>query len=150
MKALIQRVSSASVAVDGKVISSIDHGLLILLGVMRGDTDADLDYLIRKVEGLRIFYDAEGKMNLSIKDVGGSALVVSQFTLAAQTRKGNRPSFVEAEEPVRAKTMYEMFMRRLTACGIGTHGGEFGAHMQVSLVNDGPVTILLDSKTYGL
>lgn len=146
MKALIQRVTRAGVRVDKRTISSIGPGLLILLGVMKDDTDDDLSYLVRKIEGLRIFNDAEGKMNLSIKDVAGEALVVSQFTLAAQTRKGNRPSFIAAEEPRRAREVYEDFMGRIGACGIRVSGGEFAAHMEVELINDGPVTIMLDSR----
>lgn len=146
MKALIQRVSRASVRVDNRTVSSIGPGLLILLGVMKGDTDEDLAYLVRKIEGLRIFGDAGGRMNLPIKDKGGEALVVSQFTLAGQTRKGNRPSFTTAEEPARAREVYHDFMERLGTCGIRVSGGEFAAHMEVELINDGPVTIMIDSR----
>jgi D-tyrosyl-tRNA(Tyr) deacylase len=146
MKALVQRVKNAGVMVDGECVSSIDRGFLVLLGVMKGDTPKDLDYLVRKVANLRVFEDAEGKMNLSLKDVGGAALVVSQFTLAADTKKGNRPSFVDAEDPAIAENTYEEFMRKLNAEGIEVAGGRFGAHMAVSLINDGPVTIMLESR----
>lgn len=148
MKALVQRVSSASVIVEGKRVSSIGPGLLILLGVMKGDADADMDYIVRKSANLRIFYDDAGKMNLSVLDVKGEAIVVSQFTLAADTRKGNRPSFIDAESPERADAMYQEFMRRLADAGVrNVQGGVFGAHMEVTLTNDGPVTIMLDSRT---
>ena len=145
MKALVQRVSSARVSVDGQVVSRIGPGLLVLLGVMKGDEEADLHYLVRKLAALRVFYDGAGKMNLSVRDVGGSAIVVSQFTLAAETRKGNRPSFIAAEEPAAARAMYERFMSALLAEGVPTEGGAFGEHMEVELVNDGPVTIMIDS-----
>lgn len=146
MKALVQRASSASVTVDGNRIASMGRGLLILLGVMKGDAEADMDYLVRKIANLRIFYDEAGKMNLSVLDVKGEAIVVSQFTLAADTRKGNRPSFTEAETPERANAMYQEFMRRLSGAGVqNVQGGVFGAHMEVSLTNDGPVTVILDS-----
>ncbi len=146
MRALIQRVSSASVDVGGKRVSGIGRGLLILLGVMKGDTDDDLKYILRKAANLRIFEDDASRMNLSVLDTKGEALVVSQFTLAADTRKGNRPSFVSAEAPERAESVYEKFMMELAALGIKVRGGSFGAMMDVSLVNDGPVTILLDSR----
>lgn len=129
-------------------MSSIGPGLLILLGVMKGDADADMDYIVRKSANLRIFYDDAGKMNLSVLDVKGEAIVVSQFTLAADTRKGNRPSFIDAESPERADAMYQEFMRRLADAGVrNVQGGVFGAHMEVTLTNDGPVTIMLDSRT---
>lgn len=146
MKALVQRVSSARVEVEGKAVSSIGPGLLVFLGVLKGDTDEDIQYLARKVAALRIIQDGDGKMNLSVRDTGGEALVVSQFTLAADTKKGNRPSFVGAEEPVRADRMYRSFVEALKALGVSTAMGEFQAHMMVSLVNDGPVTIMLDSR----
>jgi len=149
MKALVQRVSEASVSVEGKTVSSIRKGFLVLLGVMKGDGKAEMDYLVRKVASLRVFNDGEGKMNLSLNDDSGEALVVSQFTLAADTRKGNRPSFTEAEAPERAEAMYLEFMERLRAEGIKVQGGVFGADMKVSLVNDGPVTIMLDSSEKG-
>ena len=146
MRALIQRVSSATVDVGDERVSAIGTGLLIFLGVIKGDTDEDMQYLVRKVSNLRIFEDDNGKMNLSLIDAGGEALVVSQFTLASDTRKGNRPSFVSAEAPERAEAVYEEFMGELAALGINVRGGSFGAMMDVSLVNDGPVTILLDSR----
>ncbi len=146
MRALIQRVSSASVDVGGKRVSAIGPGLLVLLGVMKGDTLKELEYIARKVSNLRIFEDESGRMNLSVLDTGGEALVVSQFTLAAETRKGNRPSFTNAEEPERAEEAYESFMRHLADLGVRVSGGSFGAMMDVALLNDGPVTLMLDSR----
>jgi D-tyrosyl-tRNA(Tyr) deacylase len=149
MKALVQRVSEASVSIEGKTVSSIKKGFLVLLGVVKGDDRPAMDYILRKVANLRVFYDSGGKMNLSIKDISGEALVISQFTLAADTRKGNRPSFTEAESPERAEALYEEFMERLRSEGIKVKAGVFGADMKVSLVNDGPVTIMLDSAERG-
>ena len=146
MKAILQRVSRASVHVDGDEVSSIKSGLLVFLGVVKGDTESDLQYLVKKVAALRIFEDAGGKMNLSVIDVRGGVLVVSQFTLAARTRKGTRPSFTDAEAPEAANAMYERYMDELHKLGIAVSGGRFGAMMDVSLVNDGPVTIILDSR----
>lgn len=146
MRALLQRVSSARVTVDGRTISEIDRGLLVFLCALKGDEDGDLDYIAKKTANLRIFEDDEGTMNRSIADVGGSALVVSQFTLAAATRKGNRPSFDNAEAPEKAKAMYEAFVRRLEDMKIPVRTGMFGAMMAVSLVNDGPVTVWFDSR----
>jgi D-tyrosyl-tRNA(Tyr) deacylase len=146
MKALLQRVSSAKVEVDGKVVGGIQKGLLVFLCAMKGDTEKDLDYIVKKVSQLRIFEDAQGKMNLSVMDIKGSVLVVSQFTLAASTRKGNRPSFDAAETPERAREVYDDFAYRLKASGIAVETGVFGAMMDVSLVNDGPVTISIDSR----
>lgn len=146
MKALLQRVSSAHVAVGGKTISGIGKGLLVFLCAVRGDTDKDLEYVVRKVPVLRIFEDGQGKMNLSVTDIKGEVLVVSQFTLAASTRKGNRPSFVNAEAPEQARAMYDAFVQRLSDMGITVRTGEFAAMMEVSLVNDGPVTIAIDSR----
>ncbi len=146
MKALLQRVASARVEVEGKVIGEIKKGLLVFLCAVKGDTEKDLDYLVKKVPALRIFEDGQGKMNLSIMEIKGEALVVSQFTLAASTRKGNRPSFDNAEEPGQAKKMYEAFISRLKEAGLGVQAGEFAATMTVSLINQGPVTILIDSR----
>ena len=147
MRVVIQRVSSASVTIDGAVRSDIGPGLLILLGVGHDDGDEDIDYLVRKTTGLRIFDDADGVMNRSILETGGEALVVSQFTLMASTRKGNRPSYVGAAGHETAVPLYERFCRQLSdALGREVGTGTFGADMQVALVNDGPVTICMDSK----
>ena len=146
MKALLQRVSSATVEVDGRVVGTISKGLLVLLSAMKGDEDKDLDYLCKKVSQLRIFGDDQGKMNLSLMDIKGEILVVSQFTLAASTRDGNRPSFDEAEESGKAKVMYESFVQRMAEKGIPVRTGVFAATMAVSLTNDGPVTIMVDSR----
>jgi D-tyrosyl-tRNA(Tyr) deacylase len=145
MRALLQRVSWAKVEVAGRVTGSIGHGLLILLGITHDDTEAESERLANKIAKLRIFADGEGKMNLSVLDIGGSALVVSQFTLYADTRRGNRPGYSQAAEPKHAKALYQDFMARLRRLGVPVATGEFGAYMQVSLVNDGPVTIWLDT-----
>ncbi len=148
MRALIQRVKRASVAIDGVIHSEIGKGLLIFLGVAQTDTAEDAQYLAQRAAALRIFEDEQGKMNLSGKDVNGSALVVSQFTLYADTRKGNRPSFIDAAKPELAESLYEEFVRSLRAevgeSGVST--GVFRAMMDISLINDGPVTIMLESK----
>lgn len=147
MRIVVQRVSSASVTIGGEVKSSIGRGLLVLLGIGHVDGADDIDYLVKKVVALRIFGDADGVMNLSVADVGGDIIVVSQFTLMASTRKGNRPSYIEAAGHELAIPLYEEFCKRLSAAlerPVGT--GEFGADMKVSLVNDGPVTICIDSK----
>ena len=146
MKALLQRVSSAKVTEEGRVAGEIGKGLLVFLCAVQGDTDKDLDHIVKKVSQVRIFGDAQGKMNLSVSDIRGEVLVVSQFTLAASTRKGNRPSFEEAEEPGKAKEAYELFIRRLKDQGMPVRTGVFGAAMAVSLMNDGPVTVLIDSR----
>jgi D-tyrosyl-tRNA(Tyr) deacylase len=140
VRALVQRVSRAAVAVEGEEVAAIGPGLLVLLGVRIGDGEAEADRIAGKVERLRVFEDAEGKMNLSVRDVGGEVLCVSQFTLYGDARKGNRPSFVEAAPPELAEPLYE----RVRAA-LGAAGGAFGAHMHVSLVNDGPVTLLLEA-----
>ena len=148
MKAVIQRVTSASVVVEGETLGAIDRGFLILLGVHEDDTEKEADLLAKKVANLRVFEDDEEKMNLSMLDCGYSALVISQFTLLANTKKGNRPSFIAAARPEVAIPLYERFMEQLKVNGVGTvEHGEFGADMAVSLVNDGPVTIVLDTDT---
>jgi len=147
MRVVVQRVSSASVSIGGAVKSAIGPGLLVLLGVGHEDTQEDLDWLVKKVAGLRIFNDEAGVMNRSVVEVGGEALVVSQFTLMASTKKGNRPSYIGAAGHEKAVPMYEAFCEALSAAigrPVGT--GEFGADMQVSLINDGPVTICIDTK----
>ena len=145
MRALVQRVSSASVTVEGSVTGAIGPGLLVLVCAMRGDTDAQSEWLARKVVNLRIFRDEEGRMNRSLVDTGGSALVVSQFTLAAET-KGNRPGFSTAAAPDEGRRLYEHFSTAVAAHGVTIANGVFGADMQVALVNDGPVTIWLDTE----
>ena len=146
MKAVIQRVSSASVMVADKKISEIGFGLLILLGITQKDEERDIDYLVKKTAGLRIFKDERQKMNLSIQDVGGEILVVSQFTLCADTRKGRRPAFVGAAEPKMAENMYDQYCQKIRLLNIPVSKGQFGANMDVGLINDGPVTIILDSR----
>jgi D-tyrosyl-tRNA(Tyr) deacylase len=147
MRAVIQRAARAEVAVNGVTIGKIGRGLVILLGVGREDTEADADYLAEKAAGLRIFPDAEEKMNLSVLDISGGALVVSQFTLYGDVRKGKRPSFIDAAPPEQAKALYERFVARLKTLGVrDVATGEFQAMMDVSLVNAGPVTILVDSR----
>ena len=147
MRAVIQRVSAASVTIDGSVRSAIGAGLLVLLGIGHEDDGSDIDYLVKKISGLRIFNDDAGVMNLSVLDVGGDVIVVSQFTLMAVTRKGNRPSYIEAAGHEKAVPLYEEFCRRLSlALGKPVGTGVFGADMKVSLVNAGPVTICIDSK----
>jgi D-tyrosyl-tRNA(Tyr) deacylase len=144
VRALVQRVSEAAVRVDGAVLGEIGPGLLILVCAMQGDTEANADALAAKIAKLRIFKDDAGKMNLALKDTGGAALVVSQFTLAADTARGNRPGFSTAAPPAEGERLYEHFADQMRGQGIETAQGRFGADMQVSLVNDGPVTIWLD------
>ena len=146
MRVVVQRVSGARVVVDGAVVGAIGRGLLVLLGVAGGDTAEDARWLADKVVGLRLFPDAEGKMNLGVADVGGAVLVVSQFTLYGDARKGRRPSFVEAAGPDVAIPLYEAFINAVKALGIPTATGRFGAMMQVELVNDGPVTLMVDKE----
>ncbi len=146
MRVVLQRVSRASVAVDGEVVGNIGKGILVLLGVCDDDTDADITYMADKIAGLRIFEDEDEKMNLSLEDIGGEILVVSQFTLYGDCRKGRRPSFSSAGKPDYANDMYEKFMAYLREKGFKVEHGIFGADMMVDLLNDGPVTLLLDSK----
>lgn len=149
MRAVVQRVSRAQVTVNGEVAGRIARGLLVLLGVAISDTEADADYLADKIAGLRIFEDVNGKMNLAASDVGGEVLVVSQFTLYGDVRRGKRPSFDAAAPPQRARELYEHFVGRIRASGLSCQTGRFQEMMEVELVNDGPVTILLDSsKTF--
>ena len=146
MIAVVQRVSEANVKVNDSVIGKIDHGLVILLGIKKGDIEKDVESLAQKISTLRIFNDDNDKMNLSITDIGGSALVISQFTLCADTRKGRRPSFVDAETPDLSNKLYERFKTSLTKYGVSVQSGEFGAMMDVDLINNGPVTFILDSR----
>jgi D-tyrosyl-tRNA(Tyr) deacylase len=146
VKALLQRVTGASVNVGGEVVGRIGHGLVVFVGVVGGDTEKDAQYLVQKMVNLRVFSDEEGRFNLSALDVKGELLVVSQFTLLADTRKGRRPSFVEAAPPAQAEEMFELFVEQTRATGLRTETGRFQQYMQVKIHNDGPVTILLDSK----
>jgi D-aminoacyl-tRNA deacylase len=145
MRAVIQRVSSAKVTVEGEVAGQIARGLLVLVGVTATDTESDADYLADKIAGLRIFEDADGKMNLSVAEIHGSILAVSQFTLYGDARKGRRPSFDSAARPEQAKQLYDYLVEKIRAAGLPCETGRFQAEMKVELVNDGPVTILLDS-----
>ena len=149
MRALLQRTTGAKVEVEGKLIGQCGQGFLILICAMAGDTEAEADKLAARISKLRIFKDEAGKMNRSILDIGGSALVVSQFTLAADTSRGNRPGFSSAAPPDQGRALYEYFARALQALGIAIETGEFGADMAVSLTNDGPVTIWIDSAERG-
>jgi D-tyrosyl-tRNA(Tyr) deacylase len=147
MKVVIQRVSEASVMIDGKVHNQINQGFVVLLGVGQTDDEQDINYMVQKILGLRIFSDAEGKMNYSLEDVKGEILLISQFTLFASTKKGNRPSYIDAAPPGTAIPLYERFIEVITASlGSRLKTGMFGADMKVSLINDGPVTIQIDSK----
>jgi D-tyrosyl-tRNA(Tyr) deacylase len=146
MRAVVQRVSRAKVTVNGSVAGEIGHGLLVLVGVGKNDSDADAIYLADKVAGLRIFEDEDGKMNRSVQDVAGSVLAVSQFTLYGDVRRGKRPSFDAAAPPEPARRLYEVFVERIRAAGLRCETGRFQEMMQVELVNEGPVTILLDSE----
>jgi D-tyrosyl-tRNA(Tyr) deacylase len=144
MKAVIQRVRRGQVSVSDRTVAEIARGVVILLGIGHGDGAEEIDYLVSKIANLRIFEDDQGKMNLSLLEVGGSAIVVSQFTLYADTSRGRRPSFVNAALPDIASPLVDRFIKALNSAGVPTQGGEFGAYMQVELVNDGPVTIILD------
>ena len=145
MRTVLQRVSKARVSVDGKETASIDLGLLVLVGAGEGDREEDADWMADKIVGLRIFPGDQGRMNRSLQDVGGAMIAVSQFTLYGDCRKGRRPSFVKALEPKKAEMLVERFVSRVKATGISCGTGQFGAHMQVELCNDGPVTLLIDS-----
>jgi D-tyrosyl-tRNA(Tyr) deacylase len=146
VRAVVQRVKSASVGVGGRSVGAIGKGLLVYLGVQKGDAGEDLEYMARKLLGLRVFEDIDGKMNLDVKDAGAKFLVVSQFTLLGDSRKGKRPSFDMAEDPGAATSLYKGLVEALRSKGIHTEEGEFQAHMEVESINDGPVTILLDSR----
>lgn len=147
MRAVIQRVSRASVQVDEKNYkASIDQGLVVLLGIGHDDDQDDITWLVNKISAMRIFSDDEGKMNLSIRDINGAMLIISQFTLHASTKKGNRPSFIRAAKPAVAIPLYERFIEEVRQSGIVAEVGIFGAHMDIDLINDGPVTIIIDSK----
>lgn len=149
MRAVIQRVTSASVEVDGHIVGQIQQGLMVLLGVAKGDDASDIRYLVEKIRTLRIFSDEQGKMNRSLTDVGGAVLLVSQFTLLGRTANGRRPSFDEAAPSEPAKGLYEQVVTRLRESGTMVETGIFAAHMRVALVNDGPVTFVLDSREGG-
>ena len=149
MKALLQRVTSATVSVGGEVVGQIGHGLVVFVGVGQGDTEADATYLAQKTAGLRIFADEGGKFNLSALDVGGELLIVSQFTLMADSRKGRRPSFVDAAAPAEAERLFNYFVEQARATGLKVATGRFQQHMLVEIHNDGPVTIMLESRANG-
>lgn len=146
MKAVLQRVTRASVEVDGNVVGQVDAGLLVLLGVAKGDGQSDVGYVAEKIRTVRIFGDEQGKMNRALTEINGSVLLVSQFTLLGETSKGRRPSFDQAAPPDIARTLYEAVAGALRASGLRVETGVFGAHMKVEIVNDGPVTMLLDSR----
>lgn len=146
MKALIQRVSFSNLEINGTVYSKINKGLLVLLGVEKGDQEKDIEYISKKIVNLRIFEDENQKMNLSVKDINGEIMVVSQFTLCADCTQGNRPSFINAETPELANTIYEQVVGKIKEYGVCVETGKFGAHMKISFENDGPVTILLESE----
>jgi D-tyrosyl-tRNA(Tyr) deacylase len=146
MRAVVQRVSSASVTVDGEVVGSIERGLVAFVGAAKDDADADVEYVASKIAGLRVFPDDAGRMSLSVADVSGKVLVISQFTLFGDVRRGRRPSFDDAAEPVRAESLYEAVVAKLRAGGLGVETGRFRAMMRVLADGDGPVTILVDSK----
>ncbi|MCL1809967.1 MAG: D-aminoacyl-tRNA deacylase [Clostridiales bacterium] len=146
MRAVVQRAAGADVSVGGKVAGAIGQGLVVFLGVEEGDSEKDAAYMAEKIAGLRVFEDSEGKMNLSVKDAGGSVLAVSQFTLLGDARKGKRPSFIKAARPEQANELYREFVEMVRKQGVGTEEGVFQAEMLVRVQNDGPVTIILDSK----
>jgi D-tyrosyl-tRNA(Tyr) deacylase len=145
MRAVIQRVKNTTLSVDGMLVSEIPHGLAVYLGVAAGDDKAQADFIVKKIAGMRIFEDGEGKMNLSVQDVGGEVMMISQFTLLGDCKKGNRPNFMAAEKPERANELYEYAVEALRAYGVTVKTGVFGADMQISQANDGPVTIILEA-----
>ena len=147
MKAVIQRVSNASVQVDDKIVGEISQGLLLLIGIDEEDEKSDADWLVQKIVNLRIFGDEEGKLNLSVSDISGEILCISQFTLIADYKKGNRPSFIKAAKPEKAIPLFDYFKTEISKSNLKIESGIFGADMKVSLLNDGPVTIVMDSKT---
>ncbi|SDE58565.1 D-aminoacyl-tRNA deacylase [Riemerella columbipharyngis] len=147
MKIVVQRVSEAAVKVEGKTVGEIKTGLMLLIGIDEQDTHSDADYLVKKILAMRIFSDSEGKMNLSVSDIKGEILCISQFTLLADCRKGNRPSFIKAASPKKAIPLFEYFKEEIAKSGLKTESGIFGADMKVSLKNDGPVTIVIDSPS---
>ena len=146
MKALLQRVTHASVTIDHRLVGCIGPGLVVLVGVANGDSLKDVQYLVQKTLGLRIFSDAEGKFNLSVQDIQGELLVISQFTLLAHSRKGRRPSFTDAAPPILAEELFNSFLQQIRASGLKVETGRFQTHMNVEIHNDGPVTIMLDSR----
>lgn len=146
MRCVVQRISEASVEVEGKIISSIGKGFLVLAGFTHSDTEAEIDWCCRKIAGLRVFEDADEKMNLSLSDINGEVLVVSQFTLYADVKKGNRPSFVDAAKPEIAIQQFDLFCAKLRSTGLKVKTGQFGAYMRVQLLNDGPVTIIIERE----
>lgn len=147
MKAVIQRVSESHVKVDGNIVGEIRKGLMLLVGIDENDTEADADWLVQKILNLRIFGDEDGKLNLSVQDIKGEILCISQFTLIADYKKGNRPSFIKAAKPDKAIPLFDYFREEISKSGLKTESGIFGAGMKVSLINDGPVTIVMDSVT---
>lgn len=147
MKIVIQRVSESHVKVDGSIVGEIAKGLMLLIGIDENDTEADADWLVQKILNLRIFGDEDGKLNLSVQDIKGEILCISQFTLIADYKKGNRPSFIKAAKPDKAIPLFDYFKQQMSKSGLRTESGIFGADMKVSLINDGPVTIVMDSIT---
>lgn len=146
MKALVQRVNFANLKIDGEIYSKIEKGMLVLLGIEKEDSQKDIDYIVKKVANLRIFEDENGKMNLSVKDIQGQIMLVSQFTLCADCKGGNRPSFINAQIPEIANEMYEEVIKKIKETGICVEVGKFGADMKINFENDGPVTIMIESK----
>ena len=146
MRVIIQRAKNGQVAIDGQVVGQIDHGFVLLVGFTHGDSQSECDYCVRKIANMRLFEDEEGKTNLSIDQVGGQILSVSQFSLYADTKKGNRPSFIKACEPGLAEELYHYFNKKLAETGLQVETGQFGADMKVSFINDGPMTIILDTN----